>query len=48
MGCTPSERYSLRKRCERKNETEFMVKTGVHVSERIPPADSTNDTISKD
>lgn len=25
-----------------------MVKMGVHVSERIPLADSTNDTISKD
>lgn len=46
MGCTPPERH--RKRCGRKNETEFIVKKGVHISERIPTADSTNDTISKD
>lgn len=41
MGCTPSERD----RDVGENEIGFMLKQGVHTSERITPADSPNDTI---
>lgn len=45
MDCTPSERDG--NKCARKNEIGFMVKQGIDISERIPRADSPNDTISE-